>query len=211
MWPPHTNSRVPERERRLRVWLAASMIAMVDDPPGGCGWRRQIWTRRSARWRAPPSGSACRSLRQGPSSARTLSFVWKRARGCISARLSQSARRLSWPDLSSLTRMAEVPACGFGGETPRAGGRELSAPALVSHCLVAQRKRGGPSARFRSTIPRRGVAANQRPPVQPNKASSTDERQPDLRAIVAATMAELSQGPKTFGPIDLGAPRILQA
>jgi hypothetical protein len=34
MWPPHTNSRVPERERRLRVWLAASMIAMVDDPPG---------------------------------------------------------------------------------------------------------------------------------------------------------------------------------
>jgi hypothetical protein len=27
MWPPHTNSRVPERERRLRVRLAASMIA----------------------------------------------------------------------------------------------------------------------------------------------------------------------------------------
>ncbi len=89
MWPPHTNSRAPERERRLRVWLAASMIAMVDDPPG---------------------------------------------------------------DVDGAVR-----------------------------------------------------------PVQPNKASSTDERQPDLRAIVAATMAELSQGPKTFGPIDLGAPRILQA
>jgi DNA-binding XRE family transcriptional regulator len=34
MWPPHINSSVPQRERRLRVRLAAGMIADVDDPPG---------------------------------------------------------------------------------------------------------------------------------------------------------------------------------
>ena len=34
---------------------------------------------------------------------------------------------------------------------------------------------------------RRAMAADQGPLVQPNKASSTDERLPDLRAIVAAT------------------------
>jgi hypothetical protein len=39
----------------------------------------------------------------------------------------------------------------------------------------------------RSTILRRAVAADPGPPVQPNKASSTDERLPDLWAILAAT------------------------
>jgi hypothetical protein len=34
---------------------------------------------------------------------------------------------------------------------------------------------------------RRAVGEDQGPPVQPNKASSTDKRIPDLRAIVAAT------------------------
>jgi hypothetical protein len=51
-------------------------------------------------------------------------------------------------------------------------------------------RKGGPKAALslaRSTILRRAVAADQGPPVQPNKASSTDERIPDLRAIVAAT------------------------
>jgi hypothetical protein len=50
-------------------------------------------------------------------------------------------------------------------------------------------KEGGlkPPTLTRSTILRRAVAADQGPPVQPNKASSTDERLPDLRAIVAAT------------------------
>jgi hypothetical protein len=44
-----------------------------------------------------------------------------------------------------------------------------------------------PPSRLRSTIQRRALAADQGPPVQPNKASSTDERLPDLRTIVAAT------------------------
>ena len=53
MWPPHTNSRVPEREqRRLRVWLAASMIAMVDALAGdGHGWL------------GPPDATQCKMVR----------------------------------------------------------------------------------------------------------------------------------------------------
>ena len=54
----------------------------------------------------------------------------------------------------------------------------------------SQMKKAGPKAASslaRPTILRCAVAADQGPPVQPNKASSTDERLPDLRAIVAAT------------------------
>jgi hypothetical protein len=57
MWPPHTNSRAPERERRLRVWLAASMIAMVDDPPGDVDGAVRLFNRirRRARMSASPT------------------------------------------------------------------------------------------------------------------------------------------------------------
>src|SRR5580700_7886364 len=44
----------------------------------------------------------------------------------------------------------------------------------------------------RSTILRRAVAADQGPLVQPNKASSTDERLPDLRSI-ATTLQSLAR------------------
>ena len=56
------------------------------------------------------------------------------------------------------------------------------------HLFAAQHKKARkPPSLARSTILRRAVAADQGPPVQPNKASSTDERLPDLRAIVVAT------------------------
>jgi hypothetical protein len=50
------------------------------------------------------------------------------------------------------------------------------------------KRMGGPKAPLRGRRPyAAAVAADPGPQVQPNKASSTDERQPDLRAIVAAT------------------------
>jgi hypothetical protein len=57
---------------------------------------------------------------------------------------------------------------------------------LEASSNVASARRTG-VRKGRCTMARRAVAADQGPPVQPNKASSTDERLPDLRAIVAAT------------------------
>jgi hypothetical protein len=65
-----------------------------------------------------------------------------------------------------------------------------SDPRWARHRL-AQTIKGGPKAALspstNSTILRPTMGADEGPPVQLNKASSTDERIPDLRAIVAAT------------------------
>src|ERR1700722_10228826 len=69
--------------------------------------------------------------------------------------------------------------------TPAGGHDESARYGIVRDERSAARKR--PSGQIDRRSYAAPVAANQDPPVQPNKASSTDERLPDLRATVAAT------------------------
>jgi hypothetical protein len=94
---------------------------------------------------------------------------------------------LYWP--------ADVVADGFGLQKQRindpgcASGAPPSWPrADHSPGAAMSLNKGGPKAALSHPLdepPRRSRGSG--PPVQPNKASSTDERLPDLRAIIAAT------------------------
>ena len=110
-----------------------------------------------------------------------------------------SASRAPWPDryilLQDVQLFGQIKDARLGlrrgfGTRVTGGGQGASqrhTPATFYSRPMKKGDRRRPLALHRSTSLSGVVASDQGPRVQPNKASSKDERLPDLRAIVAAT------------------------